>query len=190
HRRIRLAAVHRTGYRHLRAVDSVAGAEEDDDVAVVEVARAIEGEPGIGAEVDAVGPDGGWKGKIHSSPGGAAVGGEIAAHRQAEDLVRAGRDDLGVPGVDGDEGLALRTAFVGDVDVGTEGARRCRRRGLLSGGSVVEDELVLVPPGRILRIRGKGGRADQRDRKSDLLHGVPSSWVMRRRTLLHEPATA
>src|SRR5205085_11401317 len=96
-------------------------AEEDDDVAVEEVAACVEGERRVGAEVYAVRPDCGGQRQVNAAPVLAAVRREVAAHRQAEDFVRAGGDVLRLRRVDGDEGLALRAALVGDVDVAAEG---------------------------------------------------------------------
>src|SRR5207244_160306 len=161
-----LAAVGRARHRHLGAVDAHAeagrvegGAEEDDDIPVEEVVGAVEGERRIGAEVDAVGTDRRRERQIHSAPALAVVAGEVAAHREAEDLVRAGRELRGLARIDGDEGLALRPALVGDVHV------RSRRRAYGGGGErvgpVLRDVRELVPPGGVLlRIAGERGRGE------------------------------
>src|SRR5205085_6726501 len=61
-------------------------AEEDDDVAVEEVAACVEGERRVGAEVYAVRPDCGGQRQVNAAPVLAAVRREVAAHRQAEDF--------------------------------------------------------------------------------------------------------
>src|SRR5205807_1445427 len=77
---------------------------------------------------------------------------------------------LGVRRVDGDVGLALRTALVRDVDVAAVGDRR--GRAAAGDGAVVLDELVLLPPRGIVlvvRLRPAGGR-DEHDQERELTH--------------------
>src|SRR5207237_1769158 len=79
-----------------------------------------------------------------------AVGREVTAHGKPEDLVGAPRQRARMVGIERYERFALRAAFVRDIHVGPHADRR-RRTG--SGiRSVVEDELVLAPPGGVLGI--------------------------------------
>ena len=152
---------------HLGAVDgdAVPSAEEDHDVRVEEVVGTVEGEAGVRAEVDSVCADGRRKRQVRSSPGLPAVAGEIGAHGQPEDLVGARSELLRVPGVDDDEGLALRPALVRDVHV--RGRRTAGRRRPERVGSLVGENLELVPPSRIVAViggerrKGGGQRSDQ-----------------------------
>ena len=112
-----LPTVDRFSYPHLCAVDAVASAEENNDVAVEEISLGIEYQGGIGAKVDAVGAFGRRERRIGTAPARAAVEGGVCAHGKTEDLVRSPSKVLRLAGVHRNVSLALRSALVGDVHV-------------------------------------------------------------------------
>src|SRR5260370_38846301 len=99
----------------------------------------------MGAEGNAVGGDGRGQGEINTSPRRSVVGGEVAAHGIAEDLVRSRSQHAGGAGINGDERLALRSTLVGNIDVGAY-AQRCAGTGQAVSGMVHQVQ-VLIPPG-------------------------------------------
>ena len=152
--RIRPAAVGRPRDADSRPVDPVPVPEVHDDVAVEDVAARIERERRIGSEVDAVSLRRRQR-QIDAAPARAAVGREVAAHRQPEDFVRAAGEHLRLRRVQRDERFALRTAFVRDVDV------RPHLEARLTGarvGAVGGEVFVLAPPRRLVRVVGLGAR--------------------------------
>src|SRR5207247_903734 len=80
---------------------------------------------------------------VDAPPARAAVAGEVGAHRQPEDLIRAGSELAGAGGIQGDVRLALRAALIRDVHV----AGGCRRGASAAAQrSVCREIQVLVPP--------------------------------------------
>ena len=142
------------------AVDPVPVSEEDDDVCVIDVALRIEGDRRVGPEIRSV-PFRRRKRQVDASPGKSAVEREIPAHREAENLIRSGREVRRVRRVDRDERLALRPALVRDIHV-----RADRERGGPAGarvGAILQQELVLVPPRRIFADRVRAGGLEDAD---------------------------
>src|SRR5207237_10816131 len=101
----------------LGAVEARAVPEKDDDVAVEEISARVEGQGGVGAEVNPVRTDSWRERQVDAAPASAAVAGKVTAHRQTKDFVRAGGEHLRRACVEGNKGLALRATFVRDIDV-------------------------------------------------------------------------
>src|SRR5213596_1233307 len=140
--RPRAAAVAGAGDRQFCAVDADAvarrverGAEEHHDEPVEDVSLRVEGERRVRAEPGVVGARQRRRQRHGGAPPAtASVGREVRAHRQPEDLVRAGSERARAVRVQRDVGLALRAAFVRHVDV----VKACR-----SGGSAPAHRSVL-----------------------------------------------
>src|SRR5260370_26257909 len=103
----------------------------------------------MGAEANAVGADGRGQRQISTSPRRSVVGGEVAAHGIAEDLVRSRSQHAGGAGINGDERLALRSTLVGNIDVGAY-AQRCAGTGQAISG-MVQHANVPISTGPIVR---------------------------------------
>src|ERR1700692_1019311 len=121
--RVRFAAVLGACHGELGAVDPIAMAKEHNDVAIEHIPACIERQTGVGTEVDSVGSYRGRKGQVDSGPAGATVRGRIAAHRKTEYFVRSTGYRVRISGIQCDEGLALRTALIRDVNIGSDHGR-------------------------------------------------------------------
>ena len=147
--RIGLTAVARFRDRHFRPIDSIPVAEENHDIAIEDIALSVEGQRRIGSKIDAVCAFRRWQGQIDTAPTAAAVRRIVPAHRQAEDLVRAGCETLRLALIDSDESFALRAALVRYVDIAIRGGRT---RGQWTGiATIIANEFVFAPPGWIVR---------------------------------------
>src|SRR5713226_4078224 len=100
----------------------MAVAEEHDDICIEEVPTRIKRQGRVGTEVDTV-PDRWRKRQIDAGPGGSAIRGRVAAHRQPEDFVRTSCNRVRVESIQGDEGFALRSALLRNVNVRARGGR-------------------------------------------------------------------
>src|SRR5207244_3405711 len=95
-------------------------AEEDNYVAVENIAARVKSETRIRTEISSVRPDGWRQGQIDSAPDSAAVAGIIAAHGQPKDFIRTGGEVSRIRWVKGNVSLTLRPALIRDVHIVTE----------------------------------------------------------------------
>src|SRR5258708_4447910 len=122
----------------------MAVAEEHDDISIEQVPASVERQGRVGTEVDTI-PDRGRKRQIDAGPGASAIRRRVAAHRQPEDFVRASSDGVRVVGVQGDEGFALRSAFIRNVN-GRSGGGRESWWSRFCDRAILEQILILRPP--------------------------------------------
>ena len=88
------------------------------------------------------------KGLIGARPARAAVSRKIGALRIAKYLIRTGGQNFRIRRINSDEGFALRSTLVRDIDIA---ARACGSRGQRTRiATIIANEFVLAPPRRIV----------------------------------------
>src|SRR5256885_2204582 len=147
--RIRLPAVRGTSDGHFRAIYAVAVSKKNDKVAVENISPRVKCKGRVRTKPRVIGAlQRRGQRCIDAAPAQAAVGREVASHRKAENLVGSGREGFWTRGADGNVSLALRPAFIRDIDIAAHGDgfaravawRRC----------VLRQILIFCPPGRIV----------------------------------------